>query len=188
LRIAVLLCLLLFSNAAADWYILLPKTVREKAKKESVKKVKKGREKVEVRRVACPDFTITTPDLKGVSISDFRGRKVIIVLFRGAFNADTEMILKEVDGIDGAVSVAIDADESEFPLLRDLERKLGIRSVYLSADSYLVEQLRKKIGFKKLPVIIFVDRYGFIRLYSDSVASAGGSLRKELKSALSSIP
>jgi peroxiredoxin len=190
-RLALLISLLFLSNAVADWYILFPKEVREKAKKEGKQSQVKKTQPIKVKRIACPDFTLKTSDLKEISLSDLNGKKVIVIFINGAFTPESESLLKRLDpvGSEEVVLIAVDVNESEFPLLNKLKRSLDLRSVNLTADAFLLKQVKKKVPLKGLPAIVFIDRYGYIRLFSDNLRGIDAdSVRKQMESALKRIP
>ena len=50
-------------------------------------------------------------------------------------------------------------------------------------------QVTKKVPLKGLPAIVFIDRYGYIRLFSDNLRGIDAdSVRKQVESALKRIP
>ncbi len=188
---ALLIVLLFLQSAFADWYILFPKEVREKAKKAEERPPVKEKQSVKVKRIACPDFSVTTSDLKEISLSSLDGKKVVILFIKGAFAPDSESLLKALDSIKakGVVFIAVDVVESEFPLLSKLKESLGLNSVNLTADQFLLKQIRRKVPLEGLPAVIFVDRYGYIRLYSDNLSGVkADSFKVQVELALSKIP
>lgn len=117
----------------------------------------------------APDFTLRNQDFEKVSLSDYRGRKVLLVFYPGDFSpvcGDQLSIYQEVKpeidakGVD-LVGVSVDSffahkafrDQLgfEFTLLSDFEPKGEVARAY---DSYV-----EKLGFANRTLVL-VDEEG----------------------------
>ena len=200
-RLVLALTLLLTSTALADWYILIPKKPPERRelpkniplpKLTAPKKPKLKPYKVEVRKILSPEFAVRTPDLKKVTRRDLEGKNLIVVFLRDLYSPLSESLLSTLQEVakkeKNLVILAVDVNDADFPLLRKFKESMGLKKVILSADSYVYLEFKEKLKELKVPSLVVIDKYGFIRFFSNEIKSKEiQNLGKELKRILNSL-
>ncbi|SMP16035.1 Peroxiredoxin [Desulfurobacterium pacificum] len=200
LRLSLLIILICFSTAQADWYILIPKHLpkrREMPKNVPVPKIapkKKNMKpyKVEVRKLLAPDFTVRTADLKKISLADLNGKKVVIAFVNNVYSPVSESLIYQLKQVaqkeKDTTVIVIDVNDADFAVLKRFKREMGLNKIHLTADSYVYKQFKSKLDKLEIPSLVIIDKYGFIRYLAKGINSSSVNLvGKEVSDILNSL-
>jgi peroxiredoxin len=196
---ALLITLLLSSTALADWYILIPKKPPERIEKPkpvplpklAPKKIKAKPYTVEVRKILSPEFAIRTPELQKVTKKDLEGKRVVILFLKNLYTPISESLLSALQKIaereKNLTVIAVDINDADFPLLQGFKNSMGLKNVILTADSYVYREFKERLKVLKVPSLVVIDEYGFIRFFanwikSEEIRSVSKELTKIIKS------
>jgi len=67
--------------------------------------------------------------------------------------------------------IAVDVNDADFPLLKNYKKDMNLKKVILTADSFIFLQFKKKVKDLKVPSVVIIDKYGFIRFFANGVGS-----------------
>ncbi|ADY74093.1 alkyl hydroperoxide reductase/ Thiol specific antioxidant/ Mal allergen [Desulfurobacterium thermolithotrophum DSM 11699] len=187
-------------NSFGDWYILIPKAPPQERpspkKTPPLPKLTPPKETkpytVEVKKIFAPDFSIQTANLRKLTRKKLEGKKAIFVFLNGLYTPTSESILLALEKFlkkkKNTVIVAVDINDSDFSILKKFKKSMELKKVLLTADSYVYEQFKKKIKDLKVPSLIIIDRFGFIRYFADKITYENiTTLDKELEKILKTL-
>ena len=181
LRLSLVITFLLYSTALADWYILIPKKPperKEKPKKVPLPRLKPNKVEVkpyriEVRKILSPEFAVRTVDLKKVTKKDLEGKNVVILFLKDLYSPLSELLLSTLQEMAqkdrNSVVLAVDANDSDFPILRKFKEHMGLKRIVLTADSYVYTEFKERLKELNLPSLVVIDKYGFIRFFANDI-------------------
>ena len=138
---------------------------------------------VEVGQQA-PDFTLKNPANEDVSLSDFRGRNVVLVFFPAAFSSFCTTQLSEIGEHEGryaendaqVIGISVDSRHS----LRAFGEQLGLRDTVLLADFHPKGEVARRYG-------VYMDEAG-IAARATFVVDREGVVRSAVVNAPPEIP
>ncbi|WP_022847522.1 MULTISPECIES: TlpA family protein disulfide reductase [unclassified Desulfurobacterium] len=170
----ILIAQLTTAPAFADWYILLPKDRRPTEENMKEKVLNKKPYKAEKSKIPAPDFKART--LKGtVELQNAKGKEIVVFFFENPYSPLSEELIKKLDEIaeknDNVIILCVDVNDADYPILLRYKKDMKLKSVHLTADSYIYKQFKDQLKIKKLPASIFIDKEGFVRFYSDNIGT-----------------
>ncbi|WP_456484855.1 TlpA family protein disulfide reductase [Desulfurobacterium sp.] len=170
----ILIAQLTTAPAFADWYILLPKDRRPTEENMKEKVLNKKPYKAEKSKIPAPDFKART--LKGtVKLQNAKGKEIVVFFFENPYSPLSEELIKKLDEIaeknDNVIILCVDVNDADYPILLRYKKDMKLKSVHLTADSYIYKQFKDQLKIKKLPASIFIDKEGFVRFYSDNIGT-----------------
>ncbi|WP_457567356.1 TlpA family protein disulfide reductase [Desulfurobacterium sp.] len=170
----VIVAQLTFTQAFADWYILLPKDRRPTEENMKEKILNKKPYKAEKSKIPAPDFRART--LNGtIKLKSAKGKEIVVFFFEKPYSPLSEELIKKLDNIAGknknVIILCVDVNEADFAILPGYKKDMKLKNVRLTADSYIYKQFKDQLKIKKLPASVFIDKEGFIRFYSDNIGT-----------------
>lgn len=201
MRLIALVFILAFSlssSAFADWYILLPKKPlpknRQIPKNVPVPKIKQKTVQpkpysVEIQKILAPDFSVPTRSGK-VTKKDFEGKNVVIFFVDSLFSPFTERLVLELERSlqKETVFVVVSTKDADFISIDTFKKLMGIKKTVVTADSYLFKLFQNRLKKLKVPSVVVVDKYGFIRFFSPELSKKSVStVATELEGILNSL-
>ena len=191
-----LLTFMVSPNAFADWYILLPKKPlpkhRQMPRKVPIPKLKGTKIKpkpysVEVQKVLAPSFSVPTKGGK-LTKRDLEGKNVVIFFVRSLFSQFTEKLVSQLEkrADKRTVFIVVSVNDADFSSVDTFKKLMGVEKTVITADSYLFYQFKNRLKNLKVPSVVVIDKFGFIRFFSPEIlkkdvstvtAELGGILR-----------
>ena len=183
LRLITLVFILVASfspSALGDWYILLPKKhlpkERQIPKNVPVPKIKQNTVRpkpysVEIQKILSPDFSIPTKSRK-LNRKDFEGKNVVIFFVDSLFSPFTEKLVSELEDSSrkGTVFIVVSTNDADFISIDTFKKLMGVRKTLVTADSYLFNLFQSRLKELKVPSVVVIDKYGFIRFFSPEIS------------------
>lgn len=178
--VVLFLALFVAPSAFADWYILLPKKPlpknRQIPKNVPVPKLKPENVQpkpysVEVQKILSPEFSIPTREGK-IDRRDFEGKNVVIFFVNSLFSPFTERLVLELEknSWKGTVFVVVSTNDADFISVDSFKKLMGVKKTLITADSYLFKLFKNRLKNLKVPSVVVIDKYGFIRFFSPAVS------------------
>ena len=194
----LMLTLILSPEALADWYILLPKKPlprhRQMPRNVPVPKLKGTKVKpkpysVEVQKVLAPSFSVPTKRGK-LTKRDLEGKNVVIFFVNSFFSPFTEKLVSRLERQRDkkTVFIVVSVNDADFSSVDTFKKLMGLRKVVVTADSYLFYQFKNRLKNLKVPSVVVIDRFGFIRFFSPDIEGTSvARITKELSGILTSL-
>lgn len=186
-------------NALADWYILLPKRNPPKQNRKipnnvpipklKGKNIKPKPYSVEVQKVLAPSFSVPTKEGK-IKKKDLEGKNVVIFFVNSFFSPFTESLVSRLEELNDkkTVFIVVSVNDADFSSVETFKKLMGVKRTIVTADSYLFYQFKTRLKKLKVPSVVLIDRFGFIRFFSPDIEGTSvARISEELSGILTSL-